>query len=310
VTTGLLRVEDPGLFTTVQDLGRPHAIASGVSPGGAMDRFACRAANLLVDNDGGAPTLECTLRGPRLVALAECTVAIAGADLQPRLNGQPVELWTAVRMREGDTLAFGSRRLGVRAYVAVAGGIAADRWLGSCSTNLIAQRGGMHGRRLAAGDVIDGAPRNETPARSLVVELRPDYESHELHVIAGPHFKRLSAGSRTALFSASFAVGRDADRMGYRLEGPPLETSGEEVLSFGLVAGAIQLPPGGGPILLMADHQTAGGYPVIATVVSASLPVAAQLVPGDELTFRGVTFDEARAMRRAQESALATLRTA
>lgn len=305
--TALLRVADPGLFTTVQDLGRPHAIASGVSPGGAMDRFAHRAANLLAGNDPAAATLECTLRGPRLVALSECVVAVTGADLSPKVNAEAVETWSTILLREGDTLSFGSRSSGMRAYVAVAG-ITADRWLGSLSTNLLAQRGGMHGRRLQAGDVIEGEPPEHTvPLRTLAQRLRPNYSARELHVIAGPHFKRLTPESRSALYAGPFAVGRDSDRMGYRLIGPALEADGEEVLSFGLVAGAVQLPPGGEPILLMADHQTAGGYPVIATVVSASLPVAAQLGPGAEFRFATTTFEQAAELRRAQRDALASL---
>lgn len=306
--TALLRVEDPGLFTTVQDLGRPHAIASGVSPGGAMDRFAHRAANLLAGNDPAAATLECTLRGPRLVALSECVVAVTGADLSPKVNAEAVETWSTVPLREGDTLSFGSRRSGMRAYVAVGGGITADRWLGSLSTNLLAQRGGMHGRRLQAGDVIEGEPPEHTfPRRTLPQQLRPSYSARELHVIAGPHFMRLTAESRSALHAGPFAVGRDSDRMGYRLIGPALGADGKEVLSFGLVAGAVQLPPGGEPILLMADHQTAGGYFVIATVVSASLPVAAQLGPGAEFRFAPTTFEQAAELRRAQRDALASL---
>ena len=306
--TDLLRVVEPGLFTTVQDLGRPHAIASGVPPGGAMDRFAHRAANLLVGNEPGAATLECTLRGPRLVAERACLVAVTGADLDARVNGAPIETWTGIELRAGDALAFGPRRDGARAYIAVAGGVAGDRWLGSLSTNLLAARGGMRGRPLRAGDVIAGEPPVRFGAgRHLAQHLRPDYRSRGLGVIAGPHFKRLRPDGQVALTQSPFTVSRDADRMGYRLDGLPLDASGEEILSFGLVAGSVQVPPGGRPILLMADHQTAGGYPVVAVVVSASLPVAAQLVPGDELRFEGRTPGEAAAARRALDEALATL---
>ena len=307
----LLRVEKPGLLTTVQDLGRPGAAASGVTPGGAMDRFALRVANLLAGDEAGAPALECTLVGPRLVALAACTLAIAGADLGPVLNGAEIETWSSFHVKEGDVVEFAGRRDGARAYVAVAGGVRADRWLGSCSTNLGAARGGFHGRPLKAGDLIESEPPEENPApRRLDPSLLPRYTSHELAAVVGPHFEELDQASQAALFESEFVVSHRADRMGYRLDGPRLGIAIPELLSFGLVAGALQVPPGGEPILLMADHQTAGGYPVVATVVSASMPVAAQLAPGDRLTFRRVTFEEARAMRRAQESALATLRTA
>jgi antagonist of KipI len=308
--TAVFRVVAPGLLTTVQDLGRPHATSSGVSPGGAMDRFAHAAANLLVGNQREAATLECTLRGPRLVAERDCLVAIAGADLDPRVNGAPAAMWTAVELKAEDELAFGSRRAGTRAYIAVAGGIVAERWLGSMSTDLLVGRGGMHGRPLTEGDVIEAAPPDATPAtdRSLPEAMRPDYADHSLHAIAGPQAGRLTASSRQALFGETFSVSVDSNRMGYRLDGPPLEAPGDELLSFALVAGAVQLPSGGRPILLMADHQTAGGYPVVAVVVSASMPVAAQLAPGDELRFVETPMARALAMRAAQREALDSLR--
>jgi antagonist of KipI len=310
VTTAL-RVLEPGVFTTIQDLGRPNAISAGVPPGGAMDRFAHRAANLLVGNAEGDATLECTLTGPHLVAERSCVVAVAGAEFEVRINGQVAPSWTGIFLGQGDHLVLGSRRSGGRAYIAVAGGIEADRWLGSASTNLMAARGGLHGRNLKAGDQIGVAHDASRPAVSghqLPKRLQPDYADHTLAAVPGPHLKRLDADSRGLLFGAAFKVSREADRMGYRLDGPRLATSGDELLSFGLTAGAVQVPRGGQAILLMADHQTAGGYPVVATVVSASMPVAAQLVPGDELHFAEVTLDRARQMRLSLAAALNTLR--
>jgi antagonist of KipI len=309
----ILRVEEPGLSTTVQDLGRPNAISSGVPPGGAMDRFAHSAANLLVGNSASAATLECTLSGPQLVAEASCLVATTGADFDPHVNGKPVSTWTGVFLGRGDRLTFAGRRNGARAYIAVAGGIDGAGWLGSLSTNLMAARGGLHGRALRAGDVIDiaGEPNKPTiSGRRMPEHLRPDYAERTLHAIAGPHFRRLDIDRRRLLFNAEFTVTKDSDRMGYRLDGPPLEMSGDEVLSFGLAAGAIQVPIGGQPILLMADHQTAGGYPVVAAVVSAALPIAAQLLPGDKLLFAEVTPERARQMRMTLTTALESLRSA
>ena len=308
----VLRVEKPGLLTTIQDLGRPHAMSAGVPPGGAMDRFAHRAANLLTGNDEGAATLECTLSGPVLVALQPCLVAITGADFDPQVNGRSAQMWTGIVLSEGDELTFDGRRWGARAYVAVAGGIAGDRWLGSLSTSLLAARGGMHGRPLLAGDVVTITSAAAVPAiagRHLGEHHRPDYAGHMLPAIAGPHLRRLGAESRKALFGSAFEVSRDADRMGYRLEGPLLEISGDELLSFGLVAGAFQVPRSGQPILLMADHQTAGGYPVAATVANAAMPVAAQLLPGDELTLAEVSIETALRMRAAQRAALDSLKS-
>jgi antagonist of KipI len=309
MTEEAFRVLEPGLLTTIQDLGRPHVVASGVPAGGAMDRFAHAAANLLVGNDRAAATLECTVRGPRLRAAHQCVVAVTGADLEPHVNGRPAPAWTAFAMQDGDELGFGRRRAGTRSYIAVAGGFLGDRWLGSTSTNLMTARGGMHGRALVAGDVLaagDSMVPYET-GRTLDESLRPRYDNHTLHAIAGPQAARLTPDSRSALFGARFTLSPNSNRMGYRLDGPTLEGAGDQLLSFALVAGAVQLPGGGKPILLMADHQTAGGYPVVAVVVSASMPIAAQLAPGDEMVFAETSVDSALEMRAGQLAALDSL---
>jgi antagonist of KipI len=309
--TVVLHVQDPGLFTTIQDLGRLNAISAGVQPGGAMDRFAHSAANLLVGNDPGQASLECTLSGPHLVAEHACVVAITGADFDPQINGVGAPSWTGLFLAPGDRLAFGARRAGARIYIAVAGGIEADRWLGSSSTNILAARGGKEGRPLKSGDTISIAAGPRRPAvsgRGLPNAIRPDYDDHTLFAVAGPQIKRLTVEGRSLFFGSTYRLSNNSDRMGYRLDGPLLATSGDELLSFGLVSGAVQVPRNGQPILLMADAQTAGGYPVVATVVSASLPVAAQLLPGDEVRFAEVTLERARQMRQTLESALATLR--
>jgi len=218
-------------------------------------------------------------------------------------------MWTSIALAPGDVLSFGRRRSGARAYIAVAGGVAGDRWLGSMSTYVAAARGGMHGRPLAAGDLISVGEswRPGRPGRLLPEEMRPRYGDHALHTIAGPHVARLVRESREALFSATFTLGTDSNRMGYRLEGAHLDAPGEELLSFGLIAGVLQLPSGGRPILLMADHQTAGGYPIIAVVAGASMPVAAQLAPGDELRFVETPIEDALRLRASQRAALDSL---
>ena len=308
--TEAFRVMEPGLLTTIQDLGRPHVVASGVPAGGAMDRFAHSAANLLAGNDRNQATLECTLSGPQLVALRSCLVSITGADLGAQVNGRAAPMWTGIFLAAGDRLGFAGRRSGMRAYVAVSGGFDGERWLGSRSTYLLVNRGGIQGRGLKAGDELHLAADRSAPmvaGRQLAAAMVPDYSDHTLAVMAGPHLKRLDATSRRALFGEAFTVSGQADRMGYRLDGPPLVLAGEELLSFGLAAGALQVTNSGQPIMLMADHQTAGGYAVVATVVSASLPLAAQLGPGDELRFRQVTETQARSMRLELTAALASL---
>src|SRR2546426_3900578 len=187
--TAALRVRHPGLMTTIQDLGRPQAVGAGVTPGGAMDRFAHAAANLLVGNDRGAATLECTLTGPRLVALRQCLVAVTGADFDPRVNGEAVPTWTSIDLREGDEIGFAGRRTGARAYIAVAGGVVCDRWLRSISTNLLAARGGKKSPAPATRDVGSAANQeySHVPGRSLARDQRPPYHEHLLHAVVGPH---------------------------------------------------------------------------------------------------------------------------
>jgi antagonist of KipI len=307
--TETMQVVQPGLLTTIQDLGRPHVVTAGVPAGGAMDRFAHSAANLLVGNDRSAATLECTIRGPRLAALRACVVAITGADLGPTVNGAPVPMWTAVPMQEGDELAFGARAMGIRAYIAVAGGFLGDRWLGSMSTNLMSARGGMHGRALVAGDTLAAGESmvGHESGRFLDAALRPPYGERTLSAIPGPHVSRLTADSRTALFGAPYTLSPESNRMGFRLLGPILEAPGDDVLSFALVVGVVQLPRGGQPILLMADYQTAGGYPIVATLATASISIAAQLAPGDEIVFAETPIETALTLRKAQLAALDSL---
>jgi len=302
--TETLRVVQPGILTTIQDAGRPSAVASGVPPGGPMDRFAHAAANLIVGNDRGAATLECTLTGPRLVATRSCVIAITGGDLGPS-----IPMWTAIQLAAGDEITFAGRRTGARAYIAVGGGVIGDRWLGSTSTNLMCARGGMHGRALVAGDVISTGEWHDPPVagRTLVEQLRPAYADLSLRVIRGPHFARLTRGSQQELWTAMFTVSPSSNRMGFRLDGATLDAPGDELLSFPLVAGVVQLPSGGQPILLMADHQTAGGYPVVAVVTSASMPIAAQLAPGDELRFEETSIEDALRARAAQRAVLESL---
>ena len=167
----------------------------------------------------------------------------------------------------------------------------------------------MKGRALVAGDVILAGepPAPLLPARELAPDLRPPYEDHTLRVIPGPHFARLLGESRRLLFESTYTVHHDSNRMGYRLDGPRLEAPGDEILSLAVIAGAIQLPSGGQPIVLMADHQTAGGYPIIATMASAWMPVAAQLAPGDEVRFAEISIDDALATRAFQRAALESL---
>ncbi len=276
-----------------------------------MDRFALLAANRLVGNPDGAACLECVLTGPVLIALQSCLIAVTGADFGARVNDEEMPLWTGVFLSAGERLAFAGRRAGARCYIAVAGGFGGDRWLGSLSTYQLVGRGGLGGRALKAGDLLHPAaapPHPQVAGRHLAQRLLPPYDrAPRLAAVRGPHFDRLARPARTALWKTEFEVGKESDRMGYRLEGQALEAGGRDILSIGLALGAVQLPPGGHPILLMADHQSAGGYPVILGVARADVVLAAQLLPGEHLSFTETSVLRAQDAWRRLRAALETI---
>lgn len=286
-----LRILKPGLFTTVQDLGRPGYQRFGVSVGGAMDQWAHRLVNRLVGNPDEAATLEITLAGPHLQFEREGVIAIGGADLSPALDGSPLPMWTAVFVTAGAQLVFGPRRSGARAYLAVAGGLDLPLVLGSRATDLRSRLGGLDGRRLAENDALDGgrpATRAEDViGRVLPADVRPTYRFEPtVRAVAGPQAERFHPEAFEVLQAGRYLVTPQSNRMGYRLTGAPLKHIGSsDMISDATPFGAIQVPGNQQPILLMADRQTTGGYPKIAVVVSADLPLAAQLAPGDALRF-------------------------
>ncbi|MBV9851952.1 MAG: biotin-dependent carboxyltransferase family protein [Armatimonadetes bacterium] len=312
-----LRVDAPGLLTTVQDGGRPGYQSQGVPVSGAMDPFALQVANLLVGNPRGEAALEITLLGPSLHVLRDCVVAVCGADLSPHLDGVPLPLWKSVGLRAGQALGFGAPRAGARAYLAVAGGFAVPLVLGSRSTFLRGRWGGSGGRALRAGDVLEiGEPARALSAltgRALSLSLVPAYPQEAVvRVLLGPQEDAFTPAGLATFLSAVYEVTHQSDRMGYRLAGPPIEhTPGRtEMLSEAVPLGAIQVPAGGQPLILMADRQTVGGYPKIATVISGDLPAVAQLAPGRRIAFRQTTLPEAQAFLLARERLLTLLEAA
>jgi KipI family sensor histidine kinase inhibitor len=281
-----VEVLEGGLATTVQDLGRFGHRRHGVAWAGAMDAPALRAANLLVGNAAGAAALECAVSGPVLRFLAPIRLAVTGADLGPVLHRDDLGPWpvprgSAVLARPGNRLAFTGRRAGCRAYVALAGGIEVPLVLGSRSTDLGAGFGGLEGRALRAGDRLAVGTARGEPARAWEPPL-PSSGSLTLRVVLGPQDDHLGEESVARFLSGEYAVTAASDRVGYRLQGPRLEhAKGGEIPSDGMVPGSVQVPPDGQPIVTMADGPTTGGYPKVATVVAADLPLLAQLLPGE-----------------------------
>jgi biotin-dependent carboxylase-like uncharacterized protein len=303
-----LEVLEPGLLTTVQDLGRPGYQRYGVPVAGAADERALRAANYLAGNDPGAAGLECTIGGPSLAALRTMVVAVTGGDLaavveRSDLGRVPVPPWSSVLLRPGNVLRFEGRRAGARAYIAFAGGIDVPLVLESRSTYLTAGFGGVEGRALAAGDRL-GLLDSRTSAPPGRKWPRPDSSvpSSEvvIQLVLGPQEDYFTERGLSALTRSSYRVANASDRMGLRFEGEALEQQAREFVSDGIMLGGIQVPPNGLPILMLADRATMGGYPKIATAARADLPRLAQLFPGDRVRFQVISRQEARALYLSQ----------
>jgi KipI family sensor histidine kinase inhibitor len=296
----------PGLFTTIQDRGRWGHQSNGVPVGGALDRLSHRAANALVGNDAAAATLEVTLLGPEIRFESDTVIAIAGADLGARIDGSNLKVNTPVMCRSGAVLRFGERRSGTRAYIAIDGGIDVEPVLGSRATSVLCGLGGVDGRALTAGDRLPlGAPIRPGRVRRAIEAPPTPTGGARLRVLPGPHQDFFPDRALDHLQRTRFIVTPRSDRMGYRLDGariPRLE--GREMISDAAFAGGIQVPSSGDPILLMADRQTTGGYPQIATVITADLPLAGQLAPGDWIEFEVCGRREALSALVAQEGRL------
>jgi antagonist of KipI len=307
-------VAKAGMLTTVQDRGRWGQQGSGIPVGGPMDPVSHRIANRLLGNDDDAATLEVTLIGPDLLFEESAVVAVCGAEFGLRVNGAPAPMWGPIEVKAGARLTFGPRLHGARAYCAIAGGIPCEPIFGSRATNLVARMGPFGGRALAAGDRVPLSPDRPTaveelPATSLKGRVTPlvplPQGGSRLRVMWGPQEHLFADRARETLTSNRYVVTPQSNRMGYRLDGPRLEHRGPaDILSDATPLGTLQVPGSGQPILLMADRQTAGGYPKIATVISADLALAGQLAPGDWVAFAACDRRTALAALRDQEAFL------
>ncbi len=293
--TGSLLVRRAGLLTTVQDLGRFGFGRFGVSVSGALDPLALRVANRLVGNPEGASALEITAVGPELEFSSPTRFALAGANLSPVLDGTPIEVWRSYRAEGGSVLGFGARRQGARSILAVAGGLALPRVFGSAATDLEGGLGGVDGKPLRAGQTFALGETGESPLGSAGPAI--------LHAYADPFELRfvpdddspLGPGAIEVFTASRYRVSERSNRMGYRLLGPPVAAEiPADMVSEPIPPGAIQVPSGGQPILLMADRQTVGGYPRLGTLIAADVPKAAQLWIGHSVLFRRVTIERAR----------------
>ena len=306
----ILEIVAPGILATVQDTGRRGCGQIGVAPSGAADSYACRIGNLLVGNLEDAAVVEMTLMGFEARFRHEAVAAVTGADLGPCLNGEPLPMWTALKITAGDVLSVQAPVCGCRAYLAVGGGFCVPAVMGSRSTNTGAGFGGYDGRALAAGDILPGRrpeQHQHCHGRTIPEALRPVHTSAwTLRVIPGPQVDQFTPASRDRFHAAVYAVSGKSDRTGVRLDGPVLDKQPEapdSILSEGILGGAIQVPGDGQPIILLNETVT-GGYRKIAAVIAADLPLLGQLAPGDTVRFLETDLQAAVERLRRVEAAV------
>ncbi|HKW61862.1 MAG TPA: biotin-dependent carboxyltransferase family protein [Candidatus Acidoferrum sp.] len=322
-----IEVLSPGLLTTVQDLGREGFGPMGVSPSGAADPIALRIGNRLVGNSEGASGLEMTLLGGAFRFQGTCVAALTGSDFSGSLDGAAVPPWNSFGVEPGQMLKLGPTRSGARCYLCVRGGIDVKLFLGSASTHLLSGLGGNEGRALRKGDVLKIADALEASqkgtgksacsaekaldsnrVRKVAPRVLERLEPRKvLRVTPGPQSDWFPKGAQKVFYGSTYRVTEEANRMGLRLEGPPLtEGALGEMISEGVSLGAIQIAAGGLPIILFVEQQTTGGYAKIANVISADLPSLGQLRPRDEIRLQLVDFETARKLLIDQEKLLAS----
>jgi biotin-dependent carboxylase-like uncharacterized protein len=316
-----IEVRKPGLSTTIQDRGREGYYHVGVPPSGALDQFSLVAANRLVGNDDSAAVLECAYMGPELVFGEAAVVATTGAELEPRVDGEPQPRWTAFEVPAGATLTFGHLKGGARLYLAVAGGIDVPETLGSRSTYALGAMGGLEGRPLVEGDTLAvGRANGARPGGSVPERLWPTFAMElEIRVVMGLYDHLLTADGRRTFEEATWTLTPVADRVGFRYKGPKLEMLEREqpfgagsdpsnIVDAPYPIGSIQVPGGVEPIVLHRDAVSGGGYAMIATVISADLDAVAQSAPGASTRFVAVDLEAALAARRERSARLQEVR--
>jgi biotin-dependent carboxylase-like uncharacterized protein len=309
-----IHVVAPGTLTSVQDLGRFGHTHIGVGHAGAMDSVSLRLANMLAGNDENAAALEITLHGPTVRFDGDAVIAIAGGEIDAHDETQTVPMWRPVYVRDRTTIAIGHLRAGARAYLAIRGGIAVASVLGSRSVDVNACLGPLGGRALTTGDMLPTASTSIPHLKNATWSLDPspwfnEHTDRPIALIRGSHFSHLDVDSQRALFAREFRIGSQSNRVGYRLQGHALKLrEALELVSEGVVPGTVQLPPGGEPIVLMAEAPTTGGYPRIAHIAAVDLPRLAQRRPGQRVRFVEVSAHEAQTRYLLRERKLAALK--
>ena len=308
-----IRILKGGMLTTVQDLGRTGYQSQGFSVAGVMDDRSFKIANLLLDNPENEAVLEFTLIGPTLQFTSATIIAITGGDFQPTINGEPAPMYTALYMKRGDILKFGSARTGSRGYIAFSSYLDIPVVMGSRCTNLKSKIGGYKGRKLKDEDYIGfRIKRRYLPfflSRKLDLD-EFDEEEVTLRVVMGPQDDMFTKQGIHTLLSETYTVTSDFDRMGCRLEGPFIASkNGSDIISDGIAFGSIQVPTHGKPIILLADRQTTGGYAKIATVATVDIPKLVQRKTDHKIRFKAITVEEAQKLYLEEEKQYVAMRS-
>ena len=298
-----LKIINPGLFTTVQDLGRYGYESYGFTPAGVMDYESYYLANALLGNDYDTAVLEMTLSGVTFEVLFSTSMATAGAAMELTINDKPYDTGTAVDLIKGDIVKFGGVEKGARTYAAFSGGLDLPRELGSYSTHTRSGMGGYKGRVLKAGDVLP--VKGKTVEHNFPKITKEPAEGNEIRFIPGQQHDRFDTENKRIFTDSEYTVTKNSDRMGCRLDGTAVESSdNDDILSEPTQFGSIQVPKNGQPIILLADRQTAGGYKKIGTVAKIDLPKIAQKKPGEKITFTEINVDEAASLYKDSLTAL------
>jgi biotin-dependent carboxylase-like uncharacterized protein len=320
-----IRVRKPGLLTTVQDTGRFGEYALGMPPSGAMDLFSYQVGNYLVGNEEGSAGLEITYFGPELEFTEDAVIAVTGAEMPPKVNGEEAPTWETLKVEAGDVLSFDYLKGGARSYLAVAGGIEVPLFMHSRSTYTLIGLGGFEGRALQEGDELrlgEAGDRSDRVGKKVEAEDLPAFSREtELRVIIGLASYRITEESMEEFLQTEWTVTTDADRVGYRYKGGELKFVEREqpagagsdqanVVDFGYPIGSIQVPGGVEPIVLLNDAVTGGGYATIGTVISADRDKLAQTKTNDKTRFRSIGLDEALAARKERRERMDKIKSA
>ncbi|QZY54187.1 biotin-dependent carboxyltransferase family protein [Crassaminicella profunda] len=311
---GQIKILNPGLLTTVQDEGRVGYQQFGVPVSGVMDYFSYKVANILVGNDEKEAVLEVTMLGPQIIFEEGTVIAITGGKLSPMINGKAIPMWKSIHVKKDDQLSFGGMKEGCRSYIAFAGGINVPEIMGSKSTYMKGKIGGYEGRPLKKGDKLKiGSPKEsllKLTGRAVSAKYIPEYKnSLEVRVLLGPQEEYFTEKGIETFLSQSYTVTNECDRMGFRLDGEEIEhKEGADIISDGIAFGAIQIPGHGKPIIMMADRQTTGGYTKIANVIYADLERIAQAKPGDIISFKKVSIEEAQSILKEVEERITAIK--